>query len=159
MAVSESAAVLVVSRKDEHVLESVLLTIALALPGDPVAPQASHRVTSPSRGNVGRFLDSNVASVWDGAPFKARIIWMCIRNHESHSYTGHNPRSTASGAGQWLDSTWRGLAPWVKVKGKYVARGYRSADRAPAWVQDAAFLHVYRHGGLRMWHGTWCPGT
>jgi hypothetical protein len=75
------------------------------------------------------------------------------------SYTGENPHSTASGGGQWLNSTWDGLKVWVKVGGKFVAKQYDEAKDAPAWVQDASFIHVYNHGGLRMWHGTWCPGT
>lgn len=87
------------------------------------------------------------------------MIWLCIRRHESMSYTGENPVSTASGAGQWLNSTWDGLKKWVKVNGKFVAKQYDEAKDAPAWVQDAAFLHVYKQGGLSMWHGTWCPGT
>lgn len=107
------------------------------------------------------FRDSN-ADIWIGVPKRVRHVWRCIRFHESY-HSGHyrakNPRSTASGAGQWIDSTWRGVAKWVKVDGKYVARQYRHAKDAPAWVQDAAFLHVYRHGGLHMWRGTHCPGT
>lgn len=97
--------------------------------------------------------------MWDGVPLKVRAVWLCIRMHESRSYTGQNPTSTASGAGQWILSTWTGLKRWVKVNGVYVARQYREAKDAPAWVQDASFLHVYDHDGLRMWRGTGCPGT
>jgi hypothetical protein len=113
----------------------------------------------PSRGLVGRYLDSNVPSVWKGASHAERSLWLCIRRHESMSYTGENPVSTASGAGQWLLGTWTGLKKWVKVDGHFVAREYDEAKDAPAWVQDAAFRHVYKRGGLTMWHGTWCPGT
>lgn len=119
-------------------------------------------VQRPSRGGATRFMDSNVPAVWKGVPTRARLIWLCIRRHESlHSghYTAENPVSTASGAGQWLQGTWNGIKKWVKVDGKFVARQYPEAKDAPAWVQDAAFVHVYRHGGLTMWHGTWCEGT
>lgn len=116
-------------------------------------------VQRPSRGLVGRYLDSNVPAVWRGASHVERMVWLCIRRHESMSYTGENPVSTASGAGQWLNGTWDGLKKWVKVNGHFVARQYDEAKDAPAWVQDAAFRHVYKRGGLTMWHGTWCPGT
>lgn len=117
------------------------------------------RVQRPNRGLAGRYLDSNVPAVWHGVPDRVRATWLCIRLHESRSYTGENPTSSASGAGQWILSTWTGLKRWVKVNGVYVARQYREAKDAPAWVQDAAYLHVERHGGLRMWRGTGCPGT
>jgi hypothetical protein len=140
--------------------DALIMTVALSVSKDPVTPPpAPHRVVAPSRGMVGRFLDSNVAQVWDGVPAKHRMIWLCIRRHESMSYTGENPSSSASGGGQWINSTWDGLKKWVKIDGKFVARQYDEAKDAPAWVQDAAFLHVLHHGGLRMWHGTWCPGT
>ena len=113
----------------------------------------------PSRGLAGRYMDSNVPAVWKGASHAERMVWLCIRRHESMSYTGENPVSTASGAGQWLNGTWDGLKKWVKVNGHHVARQYDEAKDAPAWVQDAAFRHVYKRGGLSMWHGTWCPGT
>lgn len=114
------------------------------------------------RGGAGPFLDSNYEPVWDRVSVGARSVWLCIRKHESimaGHYTAQNPVSSASGAGQWLDSTWRGVAYWVKVHNKYVARKYSRAKYAPAWVQDAAFVHVYKHGGLSMWRGTGCSGT
>ena len=107
----------------------------------------------------GRYQDSNVYRVWRGATHRERLTWLCIRRHESMSYAGENPTSTASGAGQWLLSTWTGLKRWVKVDGVFVARTYREAKDAPAWVQDAAFRHVYKRHGLAMWHGTGCEGT
>jgi hypothetical protein len=138
--------------------EATILSLAMALPNDPVNDRewAEQR---PNRGLAGRYQDSNVPEVWDGVPHNIRMVWLCIRRHESMSYTGENPVSTASGAGQWLNGTWDGLKEWVKVNGKFVAKKYDEAKDAPAWVQDAAFLHVYKHNGLRMWHGTWCPGT
>lgn len=129
-------------------------------------PDREWAVQRPNRGGATRFMDSNVPAVWKGVPVRARLIWLCIRRHESmHSghYTAENGGpfggSSASGAGQWIRGTWKGVARWVKVDGKYVARQYPQAKDAPAWVQDAAFVHVYNHGGLRMWHGTNCEGT
>jgi len=106
-----------------------------------------------------RWRDSGVHRVWDGVPTHARDIWACIRRHESIEaghYRAANRSSSATGAGQWLLSTWTGVKRYVKVDGRYVARQYRQAKDAPPWVQDAAFIHVWRHNGLRMWAGTHC---
>lgn len=132
---------------------------------EAVAPANTDRewaVQRPNRGGASRYLDSNVPAVWRGVSAEARRVWLCIRRHESlHSghYDAENPVSTAAGAGQWLNGTWDGIKKWVKVDGVFVARKYDEAKDAPAWVQDAAFVHVYRHGGLSMWRGTGCPGT
>jgi hypothetical protein len=139
--------------------EPLIVAAALAVPSDTDREWAVQR---PNRGGASRYMDSNVQEVWEGVPAEARRIWLCIRNHESrHSghYTAENPVSTASGAGQWLNGTWDGLKEWVKVNGKFVAKQYDEAKDAPAWVQDAAFIHVWKRDGLSMWHGTWCPGT
>lgn len=138
-------------------LDSLVLTLALTLPADD--SDRRWAVQRPSRGLAGRYQDSNVPAVWQGATHAERMVWLCIRRHESMSYTGENPVSTASGAGQWLNGTWDGLKQWVKVDGEFIAKHYDEAKDAPAWVQDAAFRHVYKRGGLSMWHGTWCPGT
>lgn len=127
---------------------------------DPVKPTPpSHRVTAPSRGLAGRYMDSNVYEVWRGASSAERMFWLCVRRHESMSYRGENPVSSASGAGQWLNGTWDGIKPWVKFKGKHVAKQYDEAKDAPAWVQDLVFRHVWKHGGISMWNGTGCPGV
>ncbi|MHB1098913.1 MAG: hypothetical protein ACYCZR_05090 [Burkholderiales bacterium] len=97
--------------------------------------------------------------VWQGASFRERSVWLCIRRHESIDrghYKAENPGSTASGAGQWLNGTWDGLKVWVKVDGRFVARQYDEAKDAPAWAQDAAFRHVWKQGDLSMWTGTHC---
>lgn len=141
-------------------IDALVFAAATALPNNDTDREWA--VQRPNRGGATRYMDSNVPAVWKGVPHHVRMVWLCIRKHESlHSghYTAENPVSTAAGAGQWLNGTWDGLKKWVKVNGEHVARQYDEASDAPAWVQDAAFVHVYRHGGLRMWHGTWCPGT
>ena len=146
-------------------MAAVALTAALLaspVATDPAASAAavpSSQKEAPWHGLAGPYLDSNVNRVWSGATHEERSTWLCIRMHESRSYRGKNPTSTASGAGQWIRSTWTGLKPWVKVDGEFVARQYLEARHAPAWVQDAAFRHVYARDGLRMWRGTHCPGT
>lgn len=83
----------------------------------------------------------------------------CVRRHESdrggaYPYTGgyaaQNPTSTASGAYQFLDSTWRN----VSVRAGYP--GYARAVLAPWYVQDAVALWLYRNGGRSAWAGTGC---
>ena len=58
------------------------------------------------------------------------------------SYTAQNPTSTASGAYQFLDTTWQGLS---------AAKGYSKAKYAPASVQDAAALELYNQAGTPPW--------
>lgn len=132
-----------------------ILTVAAFDPATDSKPDP-HRVTAPSRGLAGRYQDSNVYEVWKGASHAERSFWLCVRRHESMSYTGENPVSTASGAGQWLNGTWDGIKPWVKFKGEYVAKQYDEAKDAPAWVQDLVFRHVWKRNGLSMWRGTHC---
>jgi hypothetical protein len=82
----------------------------------------------------------------------------CIRHHESdrgpwphtNGYSAENPSSTASGAYQFLDSTWR------KVSAQAGHPGYARAKYAPWYVQDAVILWVYEHGGRRHWAGSGC---
>lgn len=91
----------------------------------------------------------------------------CVRHHESdrgpwphtNGYGAQNPRSTASGAYQFLDSTWRTVAARSERGG-----GYPTAASAPWWVQDAVAhwtmnAPVSVSGGRGNWAGTGCPGT
>ena len=75
----------------------------------------------------------------------------CVRRHESGGdYTAKNPSSTASGAYQFLDSTWR------TVSAQAGHGGYPSARSAPPWVQDAVALHTLNTVGKSPWNGTGC---
>jgi hypothetical protein len=82
----------------------------------------------------------------------------CVRQHESdrgpyphiNGYRAKNPRSTASGAYQFLDTTWRNVAP--KVGGGQSAR----AMDAPTWVQDDAAMWMINNGWKSAWNGTGC---
>ncbi|GAB3581281.1 transglycosylase family protein [Calidifontibacter terrae] len=66
-----------------------------------------------------------------------------IRYCESgNNYSAQNPSSTASGAYQFLDSTWRGLS---------ASAGYSHAKDAPQSVQDAAALELYNSSGTAPW--------
>ena len=82
----------------------------------------------------------------------------CVRHHESdrgswphtRGYGAHNPRSTASGAYQFLDSTWR------NVSARAGHAGYARASHAPWYVQDAVALYLVNNGGRSAWNGSGC---
>lgn len=57
-------------------------------------------------------------------------------------YTAQNPTSTASGAYQFLDSTWQSMD---------AAAGYSRAADAPESVQDAAAIELYTEQGTTPW--------
>jgi hypothetical protein len=141
-------------------------TVALAAALTMVAPtvaQADDREPAPSRQGVNRFMDSGHA-VWAYTPTWIRSLALCVARHESimaGHYNADNSRSTASGRYQMLQSTWDGNARWAKWKGRYVARAYvgTPASSVAPWIQDVVFIHSIRHGGIKAWHGTWCPGT
>lgn len=82
----------------------------------------------------------------------------CVRRHESdrgayphiNGYAAQNPYSSASGAYQFIDSTWR------NVSAKAGHAGYSKASQAPWFVQDAVALYLYDNGGRSAWAGTGC---
>lgn len=75
----------------------------------------------------------------------------CVRNHESGgNYQAQNPSSSASGAYQFLDSTWR------TVSSRAGPGGYSRAAYAPWYTQDAVALWMYQNGGRSAWNGTGC---
>lgn len=82
----------------------------------------------------------------------------CVRRHESdrgsapyiNGYRAKNPRSSASGAYQFLDGTWR------KVSARAGYPGYSRALHAPPGVQDAVALWTFRNVGKSPWRGSGC---
>ncbi len=83
----------------------------------------------------------------------------CVRHHESdrdggypydNGYRAENPYSSASGAYQFIDSTWR------NVSARAGHGGYSHAAHAPEWVQDAVALWTINNGGKSAWTGTGC---
>ncbi len=94
---------------------------------------------------------------WGNAPRWVRELAACVRQHESrHDYKAHNATSSAAGAYQFLDGTWQGNAKWTRYRGVYVAKQYRAANHAPAYVQDLVFMHSIEQGGVLNWTGTNC---
>lgn len=75
----------------------------------------------------------------------------CVRRHESGgNYRAENPVSTASGAYQFLDSSWRTLSA------RAGHGGYGHAASAPPWVQDAVAIYTVNAGWSSAWNGTGC---
>lgn len=76
-------------------------------------------------------------------------ILIKIRYCESKDdYTAQNPKSTASGAFQFIDGTWNGYG------------GYAKAKLAPAYIQDEYALLTYQKQGARPWNASkycWQP--
>jgi hypothetical protein len=71
----------------------------------------------------------------------------CVRNRESgNNYSAKNPSSTASGAYQFLDSSWRNLSA------RAGHRGYATARSAPPHVQDAVAIWTLENIGRSPWH-------
>jgi hypothetical protein len=75
----------------------------------------------------------------------------CVRRHESGgNYQAENPVSTASGAYQFLDSTWRTMSARAGHS------GYGHAADAPPHIQDAVAIHTVNSGWSSAWNGTGC---
>ena len=75
----------------------------------------------------------------------------CVRAHESGgNYQAENPVSTASGAYQFLDSTWQTMSARAGHS------GWGHAASAPPAVQDAVAIHTVNSGWSSAWNGTGC---
>ena len=99
-------------------------------------------------------------AVWRTTPTWVRELGECVRHRESRgNYRAHSDKSSAAGAYQFIDATWKGNAAWAEWNGKRVAAKYDAANHAPAWVQDIVFVHAIEHGGIKAWKETACPGT
>ena len=82
---------------------------------------------------------------------------VCVRAHESDTaggYSAQNPTSSASGAYQFIDGTWRRMTAAAGIGTEYAR-----AVHAPPFVQDAVALYTFDTGHGSAWRGTGCPGT
>ena len=87
------------------------------------------------------------------APAWAVEFGRCVIGHESINwglYKAENPDSSASGAYQFIDETWKTQSRRAGFP------GYARASQAPPRVQDAVFYYTVLHGGIGHWNGTHC---
>lgn len=124
----------------------------------PAQQEAWKRMSPRERENYVAFVEGRppyeTADMGEDLPdVSGHPFLRCVRAHESDTaggYRAQNPRSTASGAYQFLDSTWRNVAP------KAGFPGYSRAIHAPPRVQDHVALWLYNNGGRSAWAGTGC---
>ncbi len=91
---------------------------------------------------------------WDEYPAWVEAFGICIAKHESWGsglWTARNRYTSASGAFQFLDSTWRGQMARAGVS------GYSRAYLAPAIVQARVFaFNVFFYHTQKSWVGAKC---
>lgn len=105
-------------------------------------------------------VPAGAASAHNATPGNVQLhpFLVCVRRHESdrsvypytRGYRAKNPRSTASGAYQFLNSSWRVLSKRAGYP------GWRRAMDAPPAVQDAVAYWTLTHYGKSPWRGTGC---
>ncbi|WP_205744712.1 transglycosylase family protein [Yimella sp. RIT 621] len=94
-------------------------------------------------GTVGLALLGVAAAVAPAQAATVPDVLAKIRYCESgNNYQAQNSSSSASGAYQFLTSTWQSLS---------ASAGYATAKSAPASVQDAAAIELYNAQGTAPW--------
>lgn len=124
------------------------VSVILGTACSPAMQEAWSKMSPQERSNYVEYVEVQRLPDVSGHWFLA-----CVRAHESATqglYQAQNPTSTASGAYQFLDSTWRNVAP------KAGFPGYSRAKYAPPRVQDHVALWLYNNGGRSAWSGTGC---
>lgn len=115
------------------------------------APAKPKPASKPQKSN-----SSWAAGDWERFSPHIRAAAECVARHESWNaglWVAKNPYSSASGAFQFIDGTWRASAKRAGV-GQQYARAYL----APPRVQASVFAYVWRTSPSA-WNGTGCPGT
>lgn len=149
-------------RKPKYIILLASIALAAAITScTPAQIDAYNSMTPEDQAKVVAALQDQQ----DAARAAAEPSWpshhpflTCVRHHESdrgayphaNGYSAQNPYSSASGAYQFIDSTWR------NVSGRAGHPGYSRAKYAPPWVQDAVALWLYNNGGRSAWNGTGC---
>jgi hypothetical protein len=134
------------------------------LPGD------SERARAASRAN--RSTSGYRLSLYQGKWYqpKAEPFRRCVMSRESHyNYRAKNPRSSAMGAYQLLDSKWRDSLVWMmRAESKKTKDGllpeikrlkHKPLQKWSRYWQDRAFWTAYQKGdGWRHWYlaGSFC---
>jgi hypothetical protein len=130
------------------------LLMAMTLTFSPVSTTLSTQQRSTALSTQQRSWNTTT-SVWAHYPAWVHRFGLCVARHESWTaglWKAQNPVSSASGAFQYLDSTWRGQA-----RRAHVGTQYRRAKNAPAVIQVRVFAYnVYHYHAQRSWYGTHC---
>jgi len=116
---------------------------------------STHEVKAQEQAIVTEYLAAVVAQQRE---VQNHPFLVCVRRHESdggaypniNGYAAENSRSSASGAYQFLSSSWRTLSDRAGYP------GYATAAQAPWQVQDAVALHTLNSGGRSAWNGSGC---
>lgn len=146
---------------------AAVMAAAVMLPTTPVSAQVLSDEVSATLASASLVADPAIAEAavaetaraaqleafyrWvSSPPIVARHrFFVCVKWRESHNnYQAKNRRSSASGAYQYLDSTWRNHSRAAGFA------GYRSARSAPPEVQDAVAYWTYDHVGRSPWRST-----
>lgn len=138
---------------------SIMLTVALL-----ITPAADITGKSAALSGAAQDMQGFEPSLYTGKWFdpKWENTRRCIMKRESHhNYRAANPRSTARGAYQFLDSQWRDSLVWMLLP-EHRKLGLTSEVKAlrdkpihkwNRYWQDAAFYTAWRHSeGKHHWY-------
>lgn len=138
---------------------SIMLTVALL-----VTPAADITAKSAALSGAAQDMRGYEPSLYTGKWFnpKWESTRRCIMQRESrHNYRAANPRSSARGAYQFLDSQWRDSLVWMLLpehRKLGLASEVKALRKKPIhkwnrYWQDAAFYTAWRHGeGKHHWY-------
>lgn len=105
----------------------------------------------------GRRFGLGAVSDYAATPAQAATLAQIAQNESGGNYTATNPRSTASGAYQIINSTWQMAAANVGIDTSF----YPTAKSAPPAYQDAAalwLLQTYGPNSTTTWAASAPPG-
>lgn len=140
----------------KRALTFILATVAVLLAAS-CTPEQVAQFKTMTPGQQSAVLE-HLAKAGTSGDISTNPTLVCIRRHESDrgpyphkaGYRAENGRSSASGAYQFVDGTWRTMS----ARAGY--GGYPRASSAPPYVQDAVAYYTIRNGGIGHWNGSGC---
>ena len=138
------------TRRAAAVLLAITISLLFASSCTPEEIALYHTMNSDEQAAVKAHLQAQAAPAAPAHNPPGGFL-ACVRRHESGgNYQAKNPVSTASGAYQFLNSTWRTMSA------RAGHGGYPTARSAPPWVQDAVAVYTVNSGWRSAWNGTGC---